>query len=416
MIGPVAVYHRVVRVVRHLVLPAAIVVVLVVITMPYVDALAFIARVANMPGAAHALAEARAEDFVAGAVIQVPTRHGAVDGRIFRPANGESRRAMTLVPGVHMDGIREARLVAMAEDLAASGFTVLTVASPDLQRFRITPESTDIIEDAALWLADGADAAVNRQDDGRIGMLGISFSGGLSIVAAGRPALRDKVSYVMSFGGHGDLPRVMKYLASGNAPAMPPLGEATADVAGAENVTIKPPHDYGVAVVLSGVADELVPPEQVAPLREGILTFLLASSLDMTDKARAEVEFKRAREFEHTLPEPARTLMQHVNDRDVEEMGPILTPVVASLAGREEHTALSPERAPPPAGKVFLLHGADDNVIPSVETVLLARHLRGKVDVQAVLTGLVTHAEVDRSAGAIEVWRLVGFWKSLMNQ
>lgn len=416
MIGPVAVYHRVVRVVRHLVLPAGIVVVLAVITMPYVDALAFIARVANMPGAAHALAEARAEDFVAGAVMQVPTRHGAVDGRIFRPANGESRRAVTLVPGVHMDGIREARLVAMAEDLAASGFTVLTVASPDLQRFRITPESTDIIEDAALWLADGADGAVNRQDDGQIGMLGISFSGGLSIVAAGRPALRDKVSYVMSFGGHGDLPRVMKYLASGNAPAMPPLGEATADVAGAENVTIKPPHDYGVAVVLSGVADELVPPEQVAPLREGILTFLLASSLDMTDKTRAEVEFKRAREFERTLPEPARTLMQHVNDRDVEEMGPILTPVVASLAGREEHTALSPERAPPPAGKVFLLHGADDNVIPSVETVLLARHLRGKVDVQAVLTGLVTHAEVDRSAGAIEVWRLVGFWKSLMNQ
>ena len=49
---------------------------------------------------------------------------------------------------------------------------------------------------------------------------GISFSGGLSIVAAGRPALRDKVSYVMSFGGHGDLPRVMKYLASGKSLAM----------------------------------------------------------------------------------------------------------------------------------------------------------------------------------------------------
>jgi hypothetical protein len=33
-----------------------------------------------------------------------------------------------------------------------------------------------------------------------------------------------------------------------------------------------------------------------------------------------------------------------------------------------------------------------------------------------VLTGLVTHAEVDKSAGAIEVWRLVGFWKSLMGE
>ena len=384
--------------------------------LPYVDALAFIARVASMPGAAQTLAEARAQDFVGGPVITVPTRHGPIDGRIYTPTNVDSRRAVTLVPGVHMDGIREARLVGMAEDLAASGFTVLTVASPDLQRFRITPESTDIIEDAALWLAAGAAGTVPPEEDGKIGMLGISFSGGLSIVAAGRAKLRDKVSYVMSFGGHGDLPRVMKYLASGNAPEMPPLDEAKQYVAGAENVTIKPPHDYGVAVVLSGVADHLVPPEQVVPLREGILTFLLASSLDMVDKTRAEVEFARARAFEQTLPEPARTLMKHVNDRAVDRMGSILAPVVDTLSQRDEHAMLSPERAEPPAAKVYLLHGADDNVIPSVETVLLADHYRGKADVHAVLTGLVTHAEVDRSAGAIEVWRLVGFWKSLMSQ
>jgi hypothetical protein len=383
--------------------------------MPYVDALAFIARAADMTGAAHTLAEWRAAPFIVDPVLQVPTRHGAVEARIYRPAAGNSRRAVTLVPGVHMDGIRESRLVGMAEDLAASGFTVLTVASPDLQRFRITPASTDIIEDAANWLAAGANGTVTVPD-GKIGMLGISFSGGLSIVAAGRSALRDKVSYVMSFGGHGDLPRVMRYLCSGNAPAMPPLGEGTNDVAGAEHVTIKPPHDYGVAVVLSGVADKLVPPEQVEPLREGILTFLTASSLDLIDKPRAEAEFKRARAYETTLPEPARTLMQHVNNRAVEHLGPILMPVVESLADREEHAALSPERAAPPAASIYLLHGADDNVIPSVETVLLANHLRGTTDVHAVLSGLITHAEVDRDAAAIEVWRLVGFWRSLMSR
>jgi dienelactone hydrolase len=402
------------RIVRVIVIPVAVISALAVMTLPYIDALAFIARVASMPGAAQTLAEFRAEPFTADPVRQIPTRHGMVDGRLYRPADGDSRRAVTLVPGVHMDGIREARLVGMAEDLAASGFTVLTVASPDLQRFRITPESTDIIEDAALWLADGADGTVTPEDDGKIGMLGISFSGGLSIVAAGRPALRDKVSYVMSFGGHGDLQRVMRYLCSGNAPAMPPLGEGTKDVAGAENVTIRPPHDYGVAVVLSGVADKLVPPEQVARLRDGVLTFLLASSLDMVDKARAEVEFARAREFETTLPEPAATLMKHVNDRNVEKLGAILSPVVNSLANSDGHSALSPERATPPAATVYLLHGADDNVIPAVETVLLTNYLRDKAEVHAVLTGLVTHAEVDRSAGAIEVWRLVGFWKSLM--
>ena len=392
------------------------VLVMIGVAVPYVDALAFIARAANMPGAAQTLAEWRAQPFVADPVQRIPTRHGAVDARIYRPANGSSRRPVTLVPGVHMDGIRESRLVGMAEDLASSGFTVLTFASPDLQRFRITPESTDIIEDAAKWLAAGGGGTVTLPDDGKIGMLGISFSGGLSIVAAGRPELRDKVSYVMSFGGHGDLPRVMRYLCSGHAPAMPSLGDATDDVAGAEHVTIKPPHDYGVAVVLSGVADKLVPPEQVEPLREGILTFLTASSLDMIDKAGAEIEFKRARDYEATLPEPARTLMTHVNNRAVDALGPVLLPVVESLANREEHAALSPERAVPPSASIYLLHGVEDNVIPSVETVLLTNFLRDKTEVHAVLSGLITHAEVDRGAAAIEVWRLVGFWRSLMGE
>ena len=73
-------------------------------------------------------------------------------------------------------------------------------------------------------------------------------------------------------------------------------------------------------------------------------------------------------------------------------------------------------RATPPAAPVFLLHGAEDNVIPSVETVLLARYLQGKTEVHAVLSGLITHAEVDKSAAATEVWRLVGFWKELMDR
>src|SRR5687767_13683793 len=247
----------------RLVLLVAALSVMAVVGLPDIDALAFIARAAGMGGTLAQVAEWRAQSFIADPIRQIPTRYGPIDARVYRPASGEPRRAVTLVPGVHMDGIREARLVGMAEDLAASGFTVLTVSTPDLQRFLITPRSTDMIEDAAKWLAKESATSVPPSVDGKIGMLGISFSGGLSIVAAGRPELRDHVSFVMSFGGHGDLPRVLKYLCSGTAPAMPPLGDATRDVAGAEHVTIKPPHDYGVAVVLLGMANRVVPHDQV---------------------------------------------------------------------------------------------------------------------------------------------------------
>jgi hypothetical protein len=93
---------------------------------------------------------------------------------------------MLLIPGVHRDGINESRLVGLAEDLAATGFGVLTVAAPDLQRFKVTPQVTDVIEDAVQ--VDQRSAAVPHRRQDR--HLGISFSGGLSIVAAGRDRSR----------------------------------------------------------------------------------------------------------------------------------------------------------------------------------------------------------------------------------
>ena len=92
--------------------------------------------------------------------------------------------------------------------------------------------------------------------------MGISFAGGLSVVAAGRPSIRDRLAFVYSFGGHGDLPRVLRYLCTGLEPAKPD------DPPGAP-VRVRPPHDYRVAVILVGIADRMVPPEQVKPLRRG---------------------------------------------------------------------------------------------------------------------------------------------------
>jgi hypothetical protein len=49
-----------------------------------------------------------------------------------------------------------------------------------------------------------------------------------------------------------------------------------------------------------------------------------------------------------------------------------------------------------------------------METVLLAEYLRGRATVHGLLSGLITHAEVNRTASPIEVWRLAKFWRDLM--
>ena len=56
-------------------------------------------------------------------------------------------------------------------------------------------------------------------------------------------------------------------------------------------------------------------------------------------------------------------------------------------------------------------------ISPTRETTLLARHLQHQgTEVRALLSGLITHAEVDRSAAAAETWSLVAFWAKLLNE
>lgn len=389
----------------------ALVIALAVVARPYVQVLGFIIRAADLKGPPATLAAWGASTVSKDAVIAVPTRTGAVPARFYRPG-GTIRRTILLMPGVHRDGIEEARLVGLAEDLAATGFGVLTIAAPDLQKFKITPQVTDVIEDAVIW----ASAQKQYAPDGKVGLLGISFSGGLSIVAAGRPAIRDHVAFVLSFGGHGDLARVMHYLCSGQVLGDLERAKQSSAVVGADHVGVHPPHDYGVAVVLLSLADRVVPADQVAALSRGIDGFLLASSLAMTDQAAALKVFDEMKAYAVTLPEPSRTLMTYVNDRAVDKLGPILLPIADGLKDYEGMPALSAERAAPPLGLVLLLHGVDDNVIPSMETVLLAEHLRGKAQVTGLLSGLITHAEVNRTPSLIEVWRLMRFWRGIMNQ
>ena len=316
----------------------------------------------------------------------IEVRSGRIRSRIYRPASA-TRRTVLLTGGVHAKGIDEPRLMKLAQDLAAGGTPVVTAEVPDLLQYRISPHLTDTIEDAALWVASQPTLA----PDGKVGLFGISFAGGLSISAAGRPRVRDRVAFVVSFGGHGNLARVTRFLCTGVQP----------------DGSYRKPHDYGIVVTLNNLADRVVPPDQVEPLRAAIIAFLNASHLDMVDKPAAALEFAHAREMQKALPEPAATLMGYVNDRAVKPLGEALLPHIAIF---EKDPSLSPELAPGITAPVFLIHGADDNVVPAMESAYLAEKLRGQVPVHLLITPLITHAEVDRGAGANDVWRLVRFW------
>jgi dienelactone hydrolase len=359
----------------------------------YTRSAALIVRMAGLQDPARGAVEWETEA-VAAYDARVPSRYGRLRARLYVPDH--VRRAIVLVAGVNALGIDEPRLYGLAHELANVGYAVLTPELPDLQRYAITARTTDMIEDAAVWLSGQPRLA----RDHRVGLVGISFAGGLAIVAAGRPALRDRAAFVFSFGGHSDFPRVL-----------PPARGATAPAAPAEQY--RRPHDYGVVIVLLGLADRVVPLEQAGPLRAAILTYLRASHYDLIDRRKAAVAFAEARRMAAALPEPARSYMQQVNDRAVDRLGPALLPLIG---GRGQEPALSPERSPAPVCPVYLLHGSEDNVVPAAEALWLSRYLEGRTTVRTLLSQVITHAELDSQHGWAEIWRLVDFFASLLRE
>jgi dienelactone hydrolase len=356
----------------------------------HVRGAAFVIKASGMQGVVRTIAGWESGDF-SEERLEIPWRGGLLPARKYLP-HGRRHRPFLLIPGVHASGVDEPRLMGFARDLASLGHPVLTAGPPDLARYEISPETTDAIEDAANWLATQRDLA----PDGRIGMMGISFAGGLSIVAAGRPSLKDRVVAVFSLGGHGDLSRTLRFLCTGEL----------VDGGHLE------PHDYGVVIILLGVADRVVPPDQVDALRHAVLMFLEASRLDLVDKAESAAMFVKARAIEATLPEPSRTLMSYVNNRDVAKLGPILLPHVPSIS---TDASLAPASSPPPSAPVYLLHGTDDNVIPAAESIALAADLTRRGATAHVLeTPLITHAEVDRASSVFDILRLFTFWGAVL--
>ena len=117
----------------------------------YLRAAAFVVQASGMQGYARTVASVETGHFDERA-LTIPWRGGQMRARLYIP-HGSSDRAMLLVPGVHAAGVDEPRLVQFARDLASVSHTVLTAELIDLTQYRITPRTTDMIEDAALWLS-----------------------------------------------------------------------------------------------------------------------------------------------------------------------------------------------------------------------------------------------------------------------
>ena len=345
----------------------------------YVRAARFLERVSHAP----ALETNARAPRVLTRDLTIAGEQGPIRARLYYRADQPRAPGIVVAHGVHYRGIDEERLVPFARGLAESGLTVLTPELSDIADYRITSAGVGVIRDSVRYLA--ADHEHVSAD--RVGLLGFSFAGGLSLVAAEEPETAGHLSFVTSVGGHHDLRRVLRFLIHNEIDT--PTG-----------VVHLQAHEYGLVVLVYGNLEHFVPANDLAAMRAGFKAWL------KEDRPGART-FAQAR----TSPE-ANRLWQLLESGKLQTLAPQLDALL--LSQQEQLRALSS------AGRladlkipVYLLHGAHDNVIPPSETDAAALEL-GAAEHLALVSPLIEHVEVSKSAGLGDELALVSFMARLL--
>ena len=317
--------------------------------------------------------------------ITIAGKNGPIRARLYFQAGAKPKEGIVVAHGVHYRGIDERRLVPFARALAESGLTVLTPELSELADYRITKSGVDVIRDSVRYLATRRD----RVDSERVGLLGFSFAGGLSLVAAQDPATAAHLTSVTSVGGHYDLRRVLRFLIHN-------------EIQTPQGLVHQKAHEYGLVVLVYGNLQHFVPPQDLPAMREGFKAWLHEDQKTARAAAKAR-----------TTPEAER-LWQLLEKGDLQTLAPELDALLQSqsseLAALSAAGHLKQLNVP-----VYLLHGSHDSVIPSSETDAANLELEGGgAGHSALVSPLLEHVEVSKTAGLADKLALVSFMAKVL--
>lgn len=310
------------------------------------------------------------------------SRDGAdVPARIYRPRGVAHPPGLVLVHGVHHLGIEEPRLRKFATALASAGLEVFTPQVDELADYRVDPKAIDTIGAAVLALSKQLGAE-------KVGLMGLSFAGGLSLVAACDARFAPHLSFVVAVGAHDDLARVSRFFVLDQLEL--PDGSKRPFAA----------HEYGLLVLARNHVSDLFEEADRYRASEALRLWLW----DEREKARQE-----ALEVSDASRATLGLLFTH-------QLGP-LKPRLLELIDRDAHTmeAVSPSahltQLKVPA---LLLHGAGDNVIPASETLWLSSHVPPGELEAALVSSALQHVELEGEPGLSDQWALVHFIARLL--
>jgi pimeloyl-ACP methyl ester carboxylesterase len=275
--------------------------------------------------------------------VNVPSGSTSVPADLYEP-NQPVGGNLVLVPGFTPHGKDDRRVVAFAQSFARARFRVLVPDVPGARLMHVGLEDARIITDAATYLSD------QYPIDGKSGtsLLAVSYAVGPTILAAIDPRLKNRVDFLVGIGGYHDTEAVTTFVTTGH------FREP-----GAEDWMVTQPDAAAKWFFLKGNIGRLPNPIDRAALSEMAERKLGQSNASTEDLAR--------RLSPNALP--IYELLNNTAPERTEELVAALPDMVKSgmsdltLKGRDL-TRLE--------GKLILIHGREDTMIPWTESMALA--------------------------------------------
>jgi pimeloyl-ACP methyl ester carboxylesterase len=308
--------------------------------------------------------------------VTLSTTQGPVRAKLYVPRGVAHPPGMVLVHGIHHLGIDEPRLMNFARAAASDGFSVLTPEIAAFADYHVDGASISTIGESTAWLQQ-------RLATGPVTIVGVSFAGSLSLLAACDARYAPHIRSLVLMGAYDNLGRVARFLATSQAEF--PDGRIEPYAA----------HDYGAAVFVYSHLDQFFPASDLAVAQEAMRDWLWERPGD------AQTLFPR-------LSPPSRATMEILLARQIDRLRPRLLDAI--------HMDDSQLSAISPQGKlgalhtpVFLLHGATDDIIPSTETLWLAKDIPKPYLRAALITPAFSHVDPDKHSVWTDQVRLVEF-------
>jgi pimeloyl-ACP methyl ester carboxylesterase len=306
------------------------------------------------------------------AAVAFPPNSGVAGGDLYWPPDAAA--AVVLVPGVTPQGKDDPRLVDLARTLVRARFAVLVPDIANLRAQQVSADDARAIAAAIVWLARCSDAGV--------GVMAISYAAGPAILAALRPDAAPRVRFIVAIGGYYDLVALMTFFTTGFYRTGPdePWQEGS-------------PNAYGKWVFVAANAERLDDPHDRAALAAMAGRKLQDLDADVADLATG-------------LGPQGRAVTALLANRDPERVPALIDDLPAAVRADLAALDLSHRDLSRLDARLLLVHGRDDPIIPSSESVALAA---AAPDASLYVVDSLAHVELD-PAGLVDGLRL---WRAI---